>query len=188
MTDPSPTPRRDAARNRARIVDAAREAFTAHGLDVPLDTVAKTAGVGAGTLYRHFPTREDLVAAVLEEHRVDLARERDQIRAAAPQPVDALERWLDALAAWMRTYEGLPGPLRTALDATGTPLGTTCDDVIATTDAFLAPVRDDGLARADLDGRTLYVAVLGLTWGAANSPRVDGPSLLTLLRSGWAIT
>jgi len=56
----------DAARNRAKIIEAAREAFRSRGYDAPLDDIAKAAGVGAGTLYRHFPTRESLVDAVMQ--------------------------------------------------------------------------------------------------------------------------
>ncbi|GAB3701164.1 TetR/AcrR family transcriptional regulator [Mariniluteicoccus flavus] len=183
-------PRRDAQRNRARIVEAAERAYAAEGLEVALDAIAKQAGVGAGTLYRHFPTRSDLVAAVLESRRPDLERERGAIIAAGLDPVEALDRWLDALAAWMRAYDGLPEPLRAAADA-DTPLGASCDEVIGATEDFLRPVREQGRARASVDGRDLFLGVLAVTWAAASSaagPR--GPvaeRLRALLRDGWAV-
>lgn len=72
MTEPSPL-RSDARRNRDAIVDAAREAFAKRGLHTSLDDIARTAGVGSGTLYRHFPTRDDLVTAVFSERMAALA-------------------------------------------------------------------------------------------------------------------
>ncbi len=182
------TSRRDVVRNRARIVETAREAFDTRGMDVPLDTVAKLAGVGAGTLYRHFPSREDLVAAVLEDRRPDLEQERLRLLQVS-DPVEALEGWLDALARWMRAYDGLPAPLRGALDASGTALGATCAEVIAATDTFLEPLRASGQAREDIAGRDLFMAVLGLTWASMGSRgEVDEERLMHLLRSGWATT
>ena len=74
MARPAPKLRADAARNRARVLDVAYETFAAEGLSVPIDEIARRAGVGAGTVYRHFPTKEALFAAVIEdrmEHLVD---------------------------------------------------------------------------------------------------------------------
>ncbi|WP_256763749.1 TetR/AcrR family transcriptional regulator [Luteococcus japonicus] len=181
-------PRRDVQRNRAKIIDAARAAFAQNGLEAPLDAIAKAAGVGAGTLYRHFPTREDLVAAVLEEHRPDLAREAQRIAHQDHDPQRALDEWLDAIAGWMRAYEGLPAPLRAALDATGTPLGTTCERVIETTSSFLAPVQEAGQARSEITGRDLFLSVLATTWATAAQPSNPEPRLGRMLRHGWLTT
>lgn len=153
-----------------------------------MDAIARQAGVGAGTLYRHFPTRDDLVAAVIKNRHPDLVRERTAIRDGGFEPSAALERWLTALATWMRAYDGLPEPLRAAAAAQSTPLGTTCDDVITTTDAFLVAAQDIGQARPDVCGRDLFLGVLASAWAAGAAADDDADTrLLGLLRTGWAV-
>lgn len=182
-------PRRDAQRNRDLLVATARRAFADEGLAVSMDAIAKTAGVGAGTLYRHFPTKNDLIAAVIDLDDPQLAAERDRIRQADLAAVEALEEWLDALARKMTAYDGLPGPLRAAVDATGTPLGSTCQVLIDATEAFLCPVRRAGLARPELTGRSLFLATLGIAWASAatGNDAQTRNQLTAILRSGWSI-
>jgi AcrR family transcriptional regulator len=81
--DPRPALRADAARNRARIIAAAREAFAAYGLDAPMHTIARQAGVGVGTLYRRFPTRGALIAAAFEQEMREFAQAVDDALAEA---------------------------------------------------------------------------------------------------------
>lgn len=92
----APRLRADAARNRAKLVDAARQAFaeTSDGNDVSMEAVAKRAGVGIGTLYRHFPTRLDLMEALYRED-VDVLREEADRLSADREPWQALSEWLD---------------------------------------------------------------------------------------------
>lgn len=94
--------RADAQRNRERILEVAREAFTRSGADASLDDIAKQAGVGPGTLYRHFPTREELLKAVYRKELETLAAAAQKF-AATLSPVEALRAWLllfvDAVAA-----------------------------------------------------------------------------------------
>jgi AcrR family transcriptional regulator len=89
--------RADAERNRRRILDAAREVFAEHGLGVGVDAVARAAGVGVGTLYRRFPTKDDLLAAVIEDGVCRLADELEQIE-SADDPRDAFEAAVRAFA------------------------------------------------------------------------------------------
>src|SRR5438270_13414716 len=95
-------PRSDAQRNRERILEVAKEAFARHGANASLDDIAKEAGVGPGTLYRHFPAREELLQAV---YRTDLEKlaAAEQKFAQTMAPTDALRAWLllfvDAIAA-----------------------------------------------------------------------------------------
>jgi len=89
-------PRTDAQRNRERILAVAKEAFTRHGAEASLDDIAKEAGVGAGTLYRHFPTRDALIEAVYRS-------EVEKVAAAAPK-FAATMRPIDALRAWMLLF------------------------------------------------------------------------------------
>ncbi|MGH9716055.1 MAG: TetR/AcrR family transcriptional regulator [Candidatus Acidiferrales bacterium] len=95
-------PRADAQRNREIILEVAKLAFTRSGADTSLDDIAKQAGVGAGTLYRHFPTREELLKAVYRTEMEKLATAGQKLGASMP-PVDALRAWLllfvDAIAA-----------------------------------------------------------------------------------------
>lgn len=183
------TARRDAQRNRELLVTTAHRAFASEGLAVSMDAIAKTAGVGAGTLYRHFPTKDDLIAAVLRLDDPQLEAERDRIGQAGLAPAEALEEWLGALARKMTAYDGLPGPLRAAIDATGTPLGSTCQVLIDATEAFLVPARKAGLARPELTGRALFLAALGIAWAnaATGNDTQTREQLTAILRSGWSV-
>src|SRR6266852_9044343 len=89
-------PRAGATRNRERVLEAARAVFSAGGPDASLEAVAKTAGVGIGTLYRHFPTREALFDAVYRHEAQQLAALAERVKKAA-EPIEALRQWLYAL-------------------------------------------------------------------------------------------
>lgn len=200
--------RADARRNRDKIVEIAAQIFAREGLDVPMDAIARRAGVGAGTLYRHFPTRQDLLGQVLAQRTTDLTRRRREIEGAALEPGEALERWLDALGEWMRSYDGLPGPLREAYTSSSSPLAPTCEEVIEMTRGFLHPAQRAGVARAEVDADTLYQAVLAMAWvasavdgggdgaddvaddGAAErrSNEASRSGLVALVRRGWRIS
>src|ERR1700738_2121143 len=86
-------PRADAIRNRERVLEAAKVVFSAGGPEASLEAVARRAGVGIGTLYRHFPAREDLFEAVYRREVEQLSELAEQLR-SAKDPVDALRRWL----------------------------------------------------------------------------------------------
>src|SRR5712691_4544222 len=97
MPDARPL-RADARRNRERVLDAARAAFAAQGLSVPLDEIARHAGVGPGTLYRHFPTKEALIEAVVHDRLQGLAADGAALL-DAPDPGAAFFAFLGRLAA-----------------------------------------------------------------------------------------
>jgi AcrR family transcriptional regulator len=90
---PARKPRADAERNRLRLLHAARAAFAKHGALVSMEEVARSAGVGIGTLYRHFATRDELVLEVYRNEIMRLCREAESLAAAQP-PLDALREWL----------------------------------------------------------------------------------------------
>jgi AcrR family transcriptional regulator len=90
---PSRKPRADAQRNRELILDVAKDAFARDGARTSLDDIARQAGIGSGTLYRHFPTRDDLVAAVYR-HEVEKLAAAEQRFAATLPPLDALRAWM----------------------------------------------------------------------------------------------
>ncbi len=98
--------RADAARNRARVLEAALEAFAAKGLSVPIDDIARLAGVGAGTVYRHFPAKEDLVLAVIADQMQRII-EGGYALLEAGEPGEALFTFLRAAVEWSATNRGL---------------------------------------------------------------------------------
>ena len=106
-------PRADAVRNRERLLDAAADVFGAGGPDASLEAVAKRAGVGIGTLYRHFPTREALFEAVYRRE-VDQLGELAERLAGEATPVDALRRWLHANVRLIATKKGMVAALALA--------------------------------------------------------------------------
>ncbi|WP_067468298.1 TetR/AcrR family transcriptional regulator [Actinomadura macra] len=106
--------RADVRRNRARLLAAAREMFLRDGADASLEGVARLAGVGIGTLYRHFPTRQDLLEAMLAGVYDDLAaRARDLL--TAPEPGEALMTWLRAFIAQVTAFRGMPASVMVTL-------------------------------------------------------------------------
>lgn len=119
------TQRRAAARNRVAIIEAAHELFADHP-SVPLSEVAKRAGVGAGTLYRHFPTREDLILAAYQHDIERLTTTADDVLARHSSARAAFVEWFETLAGYIRIKHGLGDALHSAaaqdvIDATWAP-------------------------------------------------------------------
>lgn len=181
-------PRVDAQRNRSHILDVAERYFAEHGIAGSMDAIAKQAGVGPGTLYRHFANRDALLAALLDAREEDLVARRDAIREQVPDTTEALAQWLDALGEWATAFDGLPEPLRAALPEPASPLALTCQGYITTTDEFLHAAQRDGGARPDVRGRELFLGVLAMSWvrGAAMADERSRSALSSLMRTGWA--
>ncbi|KZX20727.1 TetR/AcrR family transcriptional regulator [Rathayibacter tanaceti] len=180
-------PRADAQRNRDLILDTAAQHFSEHGVRGSLDAIAKRAGIGAGTLYRHFPNREALLAALLSDRDDELVARRDALRAGSADTAEALDGWLRAIADWASAFEGLPEPLRAATATTSSPLTTTCQGFITTTAEFLDDAQRDGRARGEVRARDLFLAALATSWvrGAALADDTSGAALAALTRTGW---
>jgi AcrR family transcriptional regulator len=180
-------PRADAQRNRDLILDTAKQHFAEYGIQGSLDAIAKRAGIGAGTLYRHFPNREALLAALLSERDDELVARRDALRAGTLDPAETLDGWLAAVVDWAGAFEGLPDPLRAATATDSSPLATTCEGFVTTTAEFLAAAQHAGRARSDVRARDLFLAALASSWvrGAALADRASGAALAALTRSGW---
>src|ERR1700692_490058 len=106
-------PRADAIRNRERVLEAARAVFSAGGPDASLEAVAKRAGVGIGTLYRHFPTREDLYEAVYRREVEQLGELAEELKSDGA-PVEALRRWLRSNVELVATKKGMSAALALA--------------------------------------------------------------------------
>src|SRR5246127_2489768 len=106
-------PRADALRNRERVLEAAKSVFSAGGSDASLEAVARQAGVGIGTLYRHFPTREALYEAVYRREVEQLGELAEQLKSEAA-PVEALRQWLRANVEFVATKKGMAAALARA--------------------------------------------------------------------------
>ena len=180
-------PRTDARRNRTRILEVAEEFFAEAGITGSLDALAKRAGVGAGTLYRHFPNRDALLAALLQARNEELGAQLEALRQEADAAV-ALEHWLDALGEWVTAFDGLPDPLRAALSQESSPLAITCQGFIETTEEFLGAAQREGAARSWVRGRDLFLAALAAAWvrGAAMADEASAQAVREMIRSGWA--
>jgi len=182
-------PRADARRNRDHILETAEQFFSEHGVNGSLDAIAKQAGVGAGTLYRHFPTREALLAALLAARDDQLRRRLEEIRGGADDAASALGAWLEALSEWASVFDGLPEPLRAASATDASPLGLTCLGFITTTDELLLNAQREGSARPEVRGRDLFLAALATSWarGAAMADESSPAALTGLVRTGWSV-
>lgn len=182
-------PRADALRNRSHILEVAGQAFADEGIDISMDSIAKRAGVGPGTLYRHFPTRDALLAALLEVHFAYLDEARALIQSEESEPRIALDRWIEALGTWMNAYEGLPEPLRAAWSQPSSVLRPTCQSLVDASSVFLEAAQRNGDARPSLTGRDIFLAALAIAWAGANTGGANDTrrALRDVLRTGWSL-
>ncbi|GGU73848.1 TetR family transcriptional regulator [Streptomyces litmocidini] len=141
--------RADARRNHERLLIEARAAFAEQGADAPLEEVARRAGVGIGTLYRHFPTRADLLNAVFQEALAELL-DRSRDLAEADAPCRALVEWLRALIAHAGEYRGLAHALMSASHDRSSALARCSDPLRAAGERLLERAREAGQVRADV--------------------------------------
>ncbi|MFI1309938.1 TetR/AcrR family transcriptional regulator [Streptomyces albidoflavus] len=176
---PAPSARRaDARLNRERLVAAAREVFTEAGPEASLNEIARRAGVGPGTLYRHFPHRSALLAAVLRERIETLCGLAGTLRASHPAD-EALAGWLRAFLDHARDSQGLGGALLTEEPAT---LGIDCHRLILDTAAgLLAEAQRHGTARAGLTADDLVHLVVGIALSTARGHDAAQPGRLLAL-------
>lgn len=186
MNDEGNGLRADARRNRDRILKVAMHHFACHGVSTSLEEIAREAGVGAGTLYRHFPSREALLAAALEDRQTQLLA----LSARAQQLDDAdaaLALWLEALQTYLRSFNGLPEPVLAAIKEQASPLSLSCDRLVAITADFLSRAQRDGQARASVTANDLFLAALGIAWvlNRADACGIGPAGLNALLANGY---
>jgi AcrR family transcriptional regulator len=168
-------PRRaDAQRNYQRLMSAAVAAFAEHGADdVSLEEIARRAGVGIGTLYRHFPTRQALLEAVYRDQVEALRTRADELLVTDP-PREALAAWLRALAAFSSTKQNLTSALLATLGK-DSDLMSVCSKVIfEAADALLDRAKQAGAVRPDADGRDLIRLVHGVNLATQRAPADPG--------------
>jgi AcrR family transcriptional regulator len=176
--------RADAARNRERLLDAAVRAFASEGPGATLDQIAKEAGVGIGTLYRHFPTREALVEAA---YRNELARLCDAAPEllAAHAPDRALRIWMDRFVDYMTTKRGMADALRAVIASGGNPYAHSRDRLVEAVTAFLAAGREAGVLRDDVEPVDALTTLSGISLAAGEpEQREQAGRMLDLLLDG----
>ena len=153
--------RADAQRSEDAIIDAARDLFAAEGIDVPNRTIAQAAGVGVGTLYRRFPTRADLIAAVFRQEIDACASASDELRGSRP-PFEALADWLRRFAAFITTKRGFSTALHSGNPAYAGLPGHFEERLYPAVDGLLADAREAGVLREGVTADDLVKAVARL--------------------------
>lgn len=175
--------RADARRNAELIVATAREVFAEKGADAPLDEIAKRARVGAGTLYRHFPTREALVEAVYRDEVGELA-DRVDVLLAEYAPFDALTRWMREQMRFVDHRRGLAANLKFAVRP-GTETMNWCRDrLLAAAATLIDACRAVGAVRADLEPFDLMRFGHGLAVVAEFGDEADTDRMLDIVLAG----
>jgi AcrR family transcriptional regulator len=160
--------RADAVRNRTRLLEVARGAFEEHGADVSLEEIARTAGVGIGTLYRHFPTRDALLAAVFRDRINGLAQFGDELL-EAPDAFDALVRWLRAHLVNASACHGLGGAVVIELLDGDEDALLLCSHMRLVGAQLLERAQAQGAVRADTDVDDLVRLVNALVSATADA-------------------
>jgi AcrR family transcriptional regulator len=171
--------RADAVRNRARVLAAAKAVFSKGGADASLEAVAKRAGVGIGTLYRHFPTREALYEAVYQHEVQQLLELAEQLKDEA-SPAEALRRWMRSIVEFVATKKGMVAALAVAV-AGSSELHARSFEVLAKAAGILLDrAVAAGEVRSDIDAGDLARALIGMCyvhnqpgWQAKVLPLVD---------------
>jgi AcrR family transcriptional regulator len=169
MVEVPSTPRSDVRRNRERLMESARAAFTEQGTEVSLREVARRAGVGIGTLYRHFPTREALLEALLRDRFEDLREEASRLQRTLP-PLEALSTWVRLFARGAAQVRGLPESVLVSLQDEDSRLHSACEAMRSAGAALLSAAQHDGTVRADVTATELYTLATGIAWAAAHVP------------------
>ncbi|WP_232382895.1 TetR/AcrR family transcriptional regulator [Actinomadura violacea] len=179
--------RADARRNRERILDVAAEVVAEQGTQASLRDIARRAGVGMGTLYRHFATRGELLEALLGGRFDRLAERAAALRDAHP-PGEALAAWLGEFASGLGVYRGLAASLVATIEDDTTALHASCGRMRAAGADLLQRAQESGDVRPDVDETDVF-ALLGAVGSIADTapslaPRRD--HLLRLVMDGLA--
>jgi AcrR family transcriptional regulator len=176
--------RADALRNREQLLAAAVAAFSHEGPEVTLESIAKDAGVGIGTLYRHFPSREALVDAA---YRSELARLCDSV----PELLDAMSAdkamrtWMDLFLEYMTTKRGMSDALRMVIASGGNPFAESRSRLLTAFSALMQAGAADRTLRADLDPADLLASMSGVSLAVGDpGQRAQAGRLLDLLMDG----
>jgi AcrR family transcriptional regulator len=176
--------RADARRNRERLLEAAVRAFAGEGPDATLDAIAKDAGVGIGTLYRHFPTREALVEAAYRNELAKLCDGVSQLVESNPPDV-ALRAWMDNFIDYMTTKRGMADALRAVIASGGNPYAHSRDSLTGAIGTLLRAGAEAGMVRADVEPADVLASLSGISLATGEpAQRAQARRLLDLLIDG----
>jgi AcrR family transcriptional regulator len=176
--------RADARRNEKTLLDAAAAVFVKSGVDAPVRDIAARAGVGMGTIYRHFPTRADLVIAVYR-HQVDACAEAGSaLLASSGTPHAALTQWVSMFVDFVTTKHGLAAALQSDDARFETLHAYFLDRLVPVCAQLLDAAAAAGETRADVDAHALLRAIGNLCVGAEGDPRYDARLMVDLLVAG----
>jgi AcrR family transcriptional regulator len=180
----APRKRADARRNEATLVDAAAAAFVTTGVDVSVRDIASRAGVGVATIYRHFPTRADLIVAVYR-HQIEACAEAGPVLlACSSTPHAALARWIDQFVDFLITKHGLAEALQSDAAAFAALHAYFLERLVPVCAELLAAAAAAGEIPADTDAYELLRGVGNLCVGAENNPRYDARRMVELVLIG----
>lgn len=177
-------PRTDAQRNRVRILGVAKEAFTRYGTNASLDDIAKEAGVGAGTLYRHFPSRDALIEAVYRTEVEKLAAAQREFAESMP-PIEALRSWMLLFVDYIAAKHIIAPALNTMVGGAAKLYEGSRTQIQEAIDALVKRAVKSGDIRKDLDPFDLLRALIGVS-NVASTPdwQQSARRLVDILISG----
>lgn len=155
--------RADARKNYSHLLAVAGDVIAEHGAEASLRDIARRADVGLGTLYRHFPTREALLEALLRTSLDALTQKAGELETSV-SPDEALVAWLRDAVAFVHSYSGIVDLMATAISDPGSALHASCATVRSAGARLLLSAQEDGQARADLDGTDLFALIGALGW------------------------
>lgn len=178
--------RADARRNHDKLLAAARQVFAEKGTEGSLDEVARRAGVGPGTLYRHFPTREDLIAALMRDWATRVVGDSDAAVAAGLPPRETLDAWLLALVDHLRLHRGAAAKLSAAMDDPTSPIHGTCQTLAEANASVIDHLVERRALREGVEPRQVMRLVSGVATvaDAAGLPSAEVRSMLGIVVDG----
>ncbi len=176
--------RADARRNQQALLDAAAALFVTSGVEVPVRDIAAKAGVGTGTIYRHFPTRADLIIAVYRYQVEACAGAGPALLASSASPHAALGQWINLFVDLLTTKHGLAAVLRFDNAGFDTLHAYFLDRLVPVCTQLLDAASEAGEIRPDMDAYELMRGVGNLCIGADNDPRYDARRMVELLIAG----
>jgi AcrR family transcriptional regulator len=181
-TDEEPRMRADARRSHAKLVEAATAAFAEKGADAPLDDIARRAGVGIGTLYRHFPTRTDLQAAVYRSQVKTVCDAADELLTTTT-PEQALVGWVHAITGYLVTKRGLASALIGAMGKDSELMNGCHMAMRDAADRLVSNARRAGVVREEVSGQDLLRLVHGIAVATESAPQ-DTDRLMGIVIDG----
>ena len=154
--------RADAQRNYDTIVETARAMFRERGADASLDEIARRAGVGPGTLYRHFPTRDALIDAVMRDWTDRINADADEAADSDLPPRDALASWFNNFVENVGIYHGAAAKVMAAMDDETSPIYRKCQVLVGANRKVLDSIREKGALRDGVDAREVMRVISGI--------------------------